>query len=499
MKRAHRKLALTLLLALALTAPALAQQNAAKPAEVKEGVALTVYNGNFAVVREVRKIDIRDGVVYFKDVAQQIDPTTVHFKSLTDPKAVLLEQNYQFDLVSPDKMLQKYLDKPIEVVVGGKDDKPTSYAGTLMSFDNAQLVLKEKDGKIVMIQRVNNVRDIRFSALPEGLLVQPTLVWQVRSDVGGQQMSEVSYQTGGVNWHAEYVLVLNGDDTAADLAGWVSVDNRSGKTYKDAQLKFIAGDVRKIVDNTYGLAGAVSSRGTRMLADNAAPAMVEQAFFEYHMYTLGRRSTVANNEVKQLELFPQASDVKVTKRFLMYPTEQFRWWGSVNMNKSMDVGDKLKAKIFVEFKNSKENQLGMPLPAGKVRAYKRDPVDGAMEFIGEERIDHTPRNETLSLNIGTAFDIIGERKQTAFDIDTNRRIMRETIEITVRNHKKEAIEVRVKENFFRSLTNKVTANSHPDPFKKLDASTASWDLPIPATEEDKPGTVVLTYTVEYTW
>ena len=490
------KRALMTLIVLALTVPALAQQ---KPAEAKEGVALTVYNGNYAVIREVRKIDIKDGVVYFKDVAQQIDPTTVHFKSLTDPKAVLLEQNYQFDLVSPDKMLQKYLDKPIEVIAGS-GDKQAVYAGTLMSFDSNQLVLKEKDGKIVMVQRPNNVRDIRFSALPEGLLVQPTLVWQVRSQVGGQQLAEVSYQTGGINWHAEYVLVLNGDDTAADLAGWVSVDNRSGKTYKDAQLKFIAGDVRKIVDNTYGMDLARGRRQEVMTGPMPAePAMVEQAFFEYHMYTLGRRSTVASNEVKQLELFPQAADVKVSKRFLMYPTEQFRWWGSPNTNKQMDVGDKLKAKIFVEFKNSKENNLGLPLPAGKVRAYKRDPVDGAMEFIGEERIDHTPQNETLSLNIGTAFDIIGERKQTKFELDSNRRWMRESIEITVRNHKKEPIVVRVKENFFRTLTNKLIESSHPQQFQKLDASTAAWDLPIPATENDKPGEVTLTYTVEYTW
>jgi len=487
------KHALTLLMVLALTVPAWAQQ---KPADAKEGVALTVYNGNYAVVREVRKIDVGDGVVYFKDVAQLIDPTTVHFKSLTDPKAVLLEQNYQFDLVSPDKMLQKYLDKPIEVVVGSGEATKV-YGGTLMSFDANQLVLKEKDGKIVMIQRANNVRDIRFSALPEGLLVQPTLVWQVASKVGGQQLAEVSYQTGGVNWSAEYVLVLNKDDTAADLAGWVSVNNRSGKTYKDAQLKFIAGDVRKITPMPTARAGG--ARGQTNEYGMAAAAMVEQAFFEYHMYTLGRPSTVANNEVKQLELFPAAAGVAVTKRFLMYPTEQFRWWGSVNVNQSMDVGDKLKAKIFVEFKNSKDNQLGIPLPAGTVRAYKRDPADGAMEFIGEEKIDHTPQNETLSLNIGTAFDIIGERKQTKFEVDTNRRWMKESIEITVRNHKKEPVVVRVKENFFRAITNNVTANSHPEQFQKLDASTACWDLPVPATEDDNPGTVVLTYTVEYTW
>ena len=234
----------TLLMALiaATALPAAGQQEdrPAAPArgEPKEGVALTVYNGGYGVVREIRGLDIgEDGGVKFTDVARLIDATTVHFKSLTDPGAKLLEQNYQYDLVSADKLLQKYIDKPIQVICPGK-----TYAGALLSFDGAQIVLKEEGG-ITMVQRADNVRDIRFGMLPEGLLTRPTLVWQVATGRPGRHLAEVTYQTGGVNWHAEYVLVLGGEDKTADMSGWVSVQNNSGKTYRQAKLKVIAGDV----------------------------------------------------------------------------------------------------------------------------------------------------------------------------------------------------------------------------------------------------------------
>ncbi len=237
-----KKILTSLMIVAAMALPVMSQDN-------KEGVSVTVYNGGYGVVRDVRTLDIAaDGRVQFRDVAQQIDATTVHFKSLTDPDAKLLEQNYQFDLVNADKLLQKYIDNELEVIAGGKGDKaePAHYSGTLMSFDAGQLVLKEKDGNLVMIQRADNVRDIRFKALPEGLLTKPTLLWQVATQKPGKQLAEVSYQTGGVNWHAEYVLVLDGDDATADLTGWVSMENHSGKTYRDAKMKFIAGDVRRV-------------------------------------------------------------------------------------------------------------------------------------------------------------------------------------------------------------------------------------------------------------
>ncbi|MDP6544650.1 MAG: DUF4139 domain-containing protein [Phycisphaerae bacterium] len=452
----------------------------------KEGVSCTIYNGGYGVVREIRNLEIdKKGLAKFTDVASRIDATTVHFKSITDPKAKLLEQNYQYDLVSADKLLKKYIDRKIQVVCEGK-----TYSGGLLSFDTRQIVLREASGGIVMVQRPDNVRDIRFSALPGGLLTRPTLVWLVATEKPGKHLAEVTYQTSGVSWHAEYVAVLNGDDTELGLTGWVSFQNNSGKTYTDAKLKFIAGDVRRVQTSRPASAGAWG--GVRAKASSAP--MVEKAFFEYHMYTLPRPSTVADNEVKQLEMFAPAKGVKVNKRYLYNPLGTFRWnYGSRYTNRSYGAsGVSKKVNVFIEFENSKDNNLGIPLPAGKVRVYKQDPDDGALEFIGEERIDHTPKDEELSLRIGNAFDIVGERKQTNFRVESGRHWIQETIEIKVRNHKKEAVTVRCKEPLYRWVNWKITAKSHE--FTKLDARTIAFDVKIAPDKEAK-----ITYTVDYTW
>ena len=461
---------------------------AGQPADQKEGVALTVYNGGYGVVREIRLLEIdKDGAVQFKDVAAAIDATTVFFKSLTDPAAKLLEQNYQYDLVSADKLLRKYIDKSIEVVCAGK-----TYAGRLLSYDGAQIVLKEETGGITMVQRADNVKDIRFKLLPEGLLTKPTLLWLVATARPGRQLVEVSYQTGGVTWHAEYVLVVNKDDTAADLTGWVSVQNNSGKTYTDAKMKFIAGDVRRVQPP---VSGQPSDRLGYLAKGMRESAMEEKAFFEYHMYTLPRPSTVADNEIKQLEMFSPVRGMKVQKLFLYNPLGNWRWgYGGRYQDRAYGAtaADK-KVAVFIEFRNSKENQLGIPLPAGKVRVYKQDEADKALEFIGEEQIDHTPKDEDLSLRIGNAFDIVGERKQTDFKIELGRNWMQESVEIKVRNHKKEDAVVRVKEPLYRWVNWKITETNVKE-YKKLDSQTVAWDLPVKAD-----GEVTLTYIVEYTW
>jgi len=227
-------------LALALTTTALAAD------KQEEGVALTIYNQNFGVVRERRKVDVPEkiGTIQFTDVASQIDGTSVHFKSLTDPGATVLEQNYEYDLVSADKLLEKYIDKQIAVLT--KDG--SRYSGKLLSFDANQLVIRQNDEKseIVMVQRGDNVKDIQFGALPEGLITKPTLVWKLATEKVGQQLIEVAYQTAGINWQADYNAVLNPNDTKLDLNGWVTINNQSGATYKDAKLKLIAGDVRRV-------------------------------------------------------------------------------------------------------------------------------------------------------------------------------------------------------------------------------------------------------------
>ncbi len=449
----------------------------------KESVALTVYNGGYGVVREIRNLDIgEDGNVKFKDVARRIDATTVHFKSLTDEAAKLLEQNYQYDLVSADKLLKKYIDRKIEVIC-----EEQTYSGTLLSFDGGQLVLRSKDGGIIMVQRPDNVRDIRFGALPGGLLTRPTLLWKVFTQKPGKHTCEVTYQTTGLGWHAEYVLVLGGDDAMANLSGWVSVNNASGKTYKDAKLKFIAGDVRRVRPTTPEYGGPEAKRMSRGMA---AP-MREKAFFEYHMYTLPRPSTVADNETKQLEMFTPARGLKVEKKYLYNPMGQRRWhWSGRYTGRSYGLTSYKKVQVFIEFQNSLKNKLGIPLPAGKIRVYKQDPEDKALEFIGEERIDHTPKDEKLSLQIGNAFDVVGERKQK--DYKTRPHWMLEEIEIKVRNHKKTDITVRIKEPMYRCKNWEITARTHE--FTKLDSRNIAFDVPVKAD-----GETVVTYTVEYTW
>jgi hypothetical protein len=454
-----------------------------------EGIALTIYNQNFGVVREKRKVDVPEkiGMLRFTDVAAQIDGTSVQFKSLTDPKATVLEQNYEYDLVSADKLLEKYIDKQLAVLT--KDG--SRYSGSLLSFDANQLVLRQDGEKneIVMVQRGDNVKDIQFGALPEGLITKPTLVWKLATEKVGQQLIEVAYQTGGINWQADYSAVLNAKDSALDLGGWVTINNQSGATYKDAKLKLIAGDVRRVEpppSRMYRLAGMAKAA----VADEAGFA--EKAFFEYHLYTLGRPATVAQNQTKQIELL-KAADVPVKKVFLYEGAPQFRFYGGLisDANYGSEEGNK-KVNVIIEVKNSKDNHMGMALPKGKVRLYKRDEADGSLEFIGEDQIDHTPKDETVKLHIGDAFDIVGERKRTDFHVDTSRHVMTESFEIHVRNHKDEPVEVLVKESLYRWNNWEITASNQK--WTKYDSNTIHFPVKV-----DKDGEQVITYTVRYTW
>ncbi len=470
-------------LAFALTAAALAA-----PEKQEEGIALTIYNQNFGVVREKRTVDIKEktGTIRFTDVASQIDGTSVQFKSLTDPNATVLEQNYEYDLVSADKLLGKYIDKQIAVLT--KDG--SRYSGSLLSFDANQLVIRQEGEKaeIVMVQRGDNVKDIQFGALPEGLITKPTLVWKLATEKVGQQLIEVAYQTAGINWQADYNATLNPNDTKLDLGGWVTINNQSGATYKEAKLKLIAGDVRR-----------VQPPAQRMYRATAVPALggadggfEEKAFFEYHLYTLGRPATVAQNQTKQIELL-KAADVPVKKVFLYDGAPQYRFYGGLNEDAGYgsEAGNK-KVNVVIEVKNSKENNMGMALPKGKMRLYKRDEADGSLEFIGEDQIDHTPKDETVKLHIGDAFDIVGERKRTDFKIDTGRHVITESFEIHVRNHKTEPVEVLVKETLYRWNNWEITESNQK--WTKYDSNTIHFPVKV-----DKDGEQVITYSVRYTW
>lgn len=451
----------------------------AASAEPTEGVALTVYNNNFAVVKDTRTLELAGklSTLGFTDVAKRIDATSVHFKSLTDPAGTkVIEQNFEFDLVSANKMLEKYIDTEIQVF--GED---AVYKGKLLSFDNQQLVLDRGDDGITMIQRPDNITNINFSQLPEGLLTRPTLVWQLATDKPGDHLAQVTYQTSGLSWKADYNVVVNADDTAMDLSGWVTINNRSGATYEDAKIKLIAGDVRK-VQSVPDPQRRVYKAGSAVMADAAPRGFEQKSFFEYHLYTLGRPSTVKDNQVKQIELLT-AAEVPVLKRYVFEPGGRF--W-----HRRYGDKDEYKVNVFVEFTNDKKSNLGMPLPKGTVRVYKRDAADGDLEFIGEDQIDHTPRDEELRLYLGDAFDLVGEKKVAKQE--QGKRWRTQDIEIKLRNHKEgEAVTIRVREHLGHGNW-EIKNPSHE--FKQVDAKTVEFDIPVKAGEE-----AVLAYNVHYTW
>ncbi|MCK4271302.1 DUF4139 domain-containing protein [bacterium] len=427
-------------------------------------VALTVYNQDFALVREVRSIELSKGTetVRFKDVAARIDPTSVRFKSLTAPDQVLiLEQNYEYDLVSSGKLLQKYLDRQIRLLA--KEER--FYEGTLLSAAD-DLIIQDSSGQIKII-KAKEVQVLEFPQLPEGLITRPTLVWLLDSQRSGKHETEVSYLTDGVNWHAEYVAAINEDDTRLELGGWVSLDNRSGATYRDAKLKLVAGEVHRVraaprFPEGRGLAMDVAGKGV--------PQFEEKAFFEYHMYTLNRPATVKDNQIKQLTLFPNA-DVRV-KKILTYN----------------GVQDGSKVRINLEFKNNKQNGLGIPLPQGKLRVYKKD-EDQSLQFVGEDLIDHTPKDEKVRVFLGNAFDIVGERKQVEYRKITDRS-REETYELKLRNHKEESVEVVVVEGLWGDW--KITSFTHDH--RKKDSRTVEFPLLVPGD-----GETVLKYSVRFRW
>ncbi|MBM4018983.1 MAG: DUF4139 domain-containing protein, partial [Planctomycetes bacterium] len=351
------------------------------------------------------------------------------------------------------------------------------YTGTLLSFDAQQLVL-QGETQLYMVQRPDNVQNLEFAALPEGLLTRPTLVWKVATEKPGAHMTQVTYQTKGMGWQADYSVVVNPEDTRMDLSGWVTLTNKCGAGFKDARVKLIAGDVRKVQPPPAPPRAAAPQAA---LAAGFGGGFEEKPFFEYHMYTLGRTTTVNDNQVKQVELLT-AADVPVTKRYVFEP-------GGKYWHKRYGQGDLYKANVYIEFKNSKEQKLGMPLPKGKIRVYKRDPADQDLEFVGEDEIDHTPKDEELKLYVGDAFDIVGEKKVT--DRKQAQRWRQESVRIELRNHKAEDIKVLVREHLTAGQW-EITARSQD--YKKFDASTIEFELPVKAN-----GKAEITYTVDYRW
>jgi hypothetical protein len=439
------------------------QKESASVKNATEGVQITVYNNNLAVVKDRRKMSIPKGTgtVKFTDVATQIDATSVHFESLTDPEGTkVLEQNFEYDLVNPTKLLDKYLDA--EVTLFTKDGGV--YTGTLLSQAEGKIVLRDSDGKLQVVSGGENLLRVELLSLPDGLITRPTLVWQTASPPGGEQLCQVTYMTGGISWKADYVMVVNDKDTQIDMTGWVTLDNQSGASYKEARLKLVAGDVNRVQEQP-----SVMARGgivAPMAMMEAAPQFEEKAFFEYHLYTLQRPTTIHQAQTKQVELL-SAADVPAKK--------VFTYNGSRNAK---------KVEVKMEFKNSKENHMGMALPKGKVRAFKAD-SDGSLEFVGEDQIDHTPKDEELRILLGNAFDIVGERTQTDQKQISN-TVTEQSWQVKLRNHKTEAVTIKVEEPQWGDW--KVIKASHPD--KKKDARTLEFEVEVPAD-----GEAVITYTV----
>ncbi len=445
----------------------------------------------YALVRDKREMPIPKGrgEVRFTDVAKLIDATTVSFASISDPAGTrVLEQNFQFDLVSSDKLMDRYIGERISVerVDGNSVQK---IEGRLLGTQGAVL-MQTDSGEVISLNRYDSVR---FPSLPGGLITRPTLVWLTESDRGGNQEAQVSYQTKGMTWWADYNVVLDetGNSCKMDLAAWVTVVNQSGGSYNQAKLKLVAGEVNRAPTP---VAQPMVKRMDMVAAAPPAPdGFQESQLFEYHLYTLGRRSDLPDNSTKQLELFPAAVGVSCNKQlvFTSSPFQYPMWGGEPQLDQGLGATHSGSVGAYLEFANRTENRMGMPLPAGRVRVNQLS-ADGSMEFIGEDVIKHTPRNEDLRVKLGNSFDIVGERKQVDFKLDAAAKFLDETFEIEVRNRKQSAAEVVVREYFYRWSQWTLTQSSNKG--EKRDAQTMDFKLAIPAD-----GTATLRYTVRYRW
>lgn len=463
----------------ALTAVAIAASTAAAaaaappPAERRstlddqQSVAITIYNEDLALVKDVRKVLLDEGAnrIALRDVSGRMRPETAQLRSLSAPGSLtLLEQNFDFDLLTPGKLLEKYVGRTVRIV----KTHPTTGAET---SETAQ-VLSAQEGVVLKIgDRIETgvPGRIVFDGVPSNLRDRPTLVSDLVSRRAGPQDLELSYLTGGLSWKADYVAELNADDSALELNGWVTLHNQSGTAYANAKLQLVAGDVNRVREE---MDMAKAERRVMPTALAAPAPMAQEALFEYHLYTLNRPTTLADNQTKQVALLG-ASGVPVTKELLLNGADYY-YRSSVG-----EIGQKLKAGVYVEFANRESAHLGQPLPKGVVRVYKRDSAGNA-QFVGEDRIDHTPKNETVRLHLGDAFDVTADKKQTDFrrrePANKASYVMESAYEIVLRNAKPEAVTVTVRE----PIPGDWQMLEQSQPHKKVAAGTAEWRIKVPA-------------------
>lgn len=432
-------------------------------------VAVTVYNGGVALVRDVRALRLPEGELslHFKDVAEQIRPETVSLRSLArEGSMIILEQNYEYDLISPEKLLEKYVGRRVEVRDFDRESDLGLVDATLLSVHGGPVF--QLDDKIYL----GLPGTVVLPELPENLIARPSLIWLLENGLSEQEI-EVSYLTRGIDWRADYVLSLSRDETAFDLSGWVTMDNRSGAAYVNAQLKLVAGDVnivreRKQLEHMGYVAADVRAM--------AAPMPEQESFAEFHLYTMPRRTTIRQNQQKQLALL-NATGAACQKRYEFRGHPHF-FAQSVARQEAQPVD------VFLEFMNEEDNALGMPLPGGVVRVYQED-RQSMLQFAGEDRIQHTPKDERVRLRLGRAFDVVADRIQREYRRITN-QIHESDFEIEVRNRKDTPVTVHVME----SLPGDWEIRDATHPYTRRDARTAEFALEVPAG-----GETVLTYTM----
>ncbi|MBZ0290577.1 MAG: DUF4139 domain-containing protein, partial [Anaerolineae bacterium] len=470
------------MLALVLTFSTVTQAQDAGTSVERDGVSLTIYNKGTALVQDRRTFDLQSGEnrLDFTDVASSIDATSVSFKSLTDPLGTtVLEQNYVFDLVGSGALLKRYLDQQVEIVA----NDGTTFSGQLLSGRNAEVILRADDGQVIVLAQAN-IRDIRFPALPEGLITRPTLRWLLQTAAAGEQQVELTYLTGGMTWTADYTVLLDTGNTQLDLNGWVTLSNTSGASFQDAQVKLVAGDVNRLPQpvpvKTMGTATALPTQ-----TPQSGAAVVQRQFFEYQLYEINRHVTVADNETKQVE-FVTGANVPAHTFFVYESSTPFYGYGYPLTDQYYGQTGVTDIQNWLEFSTGEENGLGADLPAGRIRVYQED-TDGAALLIGENRIDHTPMGEDVKIYLGNAFDLVGERTQTNFLLIAS-TVLEETYEIKLRNRKDdETVQIRVPEHLFR-WSNWETLNAS-DEFTKLDSNTIEFRVDVAPGEEK-----VITYT-----
>lgn len=434
----------------------------------KDTVEVTVYNDDLALIKDQRMLEIPagNGRIAFNDVAARIDPTSVMFRPLTRTGLRVLEQNYEYDVVGSTRLFQKYIGQKIALTT----TKGERIQGYLMGTEGGIILASKPNGGEVSVI-TGEIQSITFPDLPDGLVTRPTLVWLLHNpSKDAQQPVEVTYLTGGLSWKADYVATVNAGDDRVDLTGWVTLNNQCGVDYKNARLKLVAGDVNRVPD-------AQPKRAKDFLYNTLEESVAdtgfkEESFIEYHLYKLGRPTTLQHNQTKQVELL-SATSVAAKKRFI--------YEGAVNPK---------KVKVMLEFDNTEKNNLGIPLPKGRIRVQKAD-SDNSLQFIGEDRIDHTPTDEKVRIYLGNAFDIVGERIRTQV-VNVSERSREESYRITLRNHKKEAVTITAIESMRGWPEWKITKADKK--YKTTEASMAEFTVDIPPS-----GETVINYTVRYKW